>query len=169
MKNFILVTALMFASFIGISAQETNIGVQYVRNNPTTNFTYQPNSDSIGVVASVTSYQTKNIGLTGEGSANFGNKGSQFYTALGGVTVKSRKFESFQPFVKGLAGVGILRVRENGVFPSRADANVAFKLAAGVDVGKSKVKWRAVEVGYIQADLFNGSSHFATVSTGITW
>ena len=168
MKNFILVTALLFAGFVGINAQETSVGLQYVRNNPTANLQYQPNTDSIGVVASVTSYQTKTIGITGEASANFGNRDGQFYTALGGVTLKSRKYEAFQPFVKGLTGVGILRVRKNGVFPSRADANVAFKLAAGADTGKGKYKWRN-EVAYLQSDLFSNSAHFVTVSTGIVF
>lgn len=44
MKNFILVTALLFAGFVGINAQETSVGLQYVRNNPTANLQYQPST-----------------------------------------------------------------------------------------------------------------------------
>lgn len=168
MKNFILVTALLFAGFVGINAQETSVGLQYVRNNPTANLQYQPNTDSVGVVASVTSYQTKNIGITGEGSANFGNSNGQFYTAMGGVTVKSKRFTYFQPYVKGLAGVGVLRVRKNGVYPTKSDASAAFKLAVGVDSGKGHYKWRN-EVGYVQSDLLSNNQNFVTISTGIVF
>lgn len=167
--KLLLISAVITLSAVSAaSAQETSVGVQYVRNNPTTTLNYQPSTDSIGIVASVTSYQTKNIGITGEGSANFGNSNGQFYTAMGGVTVKSKRFTYFQPYVKGLAGVGVLRVRKNGVYPTKSDASAAFKLAIGVDSGKGHYKWRN-EVGYVQSDLLSNNQNFVTISTGIVF
>ncbi len=174
MKKTIVLFSLMLFGFLGTPAQETNVSVQFARNNPDvtrSDFAYNKQSDSLGAVASVTSYQTKSVGLTAEGSAlfNTGKQSNQLYTGLGGVTLKSRKYASFQPFVKGLAGFSVLRVGDHPFYPSQTDANVAFKASAGFDVGKGRVKYRPIEVGVLTSRLFNDRQNFVLISTGLTF
>src|SRR5690348_3002519 len=127
MRKLILTFAFLLMGVIATNAQtETFIGARYVRVNPDIHrpaFRFDRDSDSVGAVASITSYETKNLGFTAEGSAVFNGsrQANQLYTALGGITLKSRQYESVQPFVTGLAGVGVLRVSDNSYGRSQTD------------------------------------------------
>lgn len=175
MNKFILTAVFSLLAFVGaVSAQETFVGAQYVAVNPNvvqTPFKFNRQSDNFGLVASLTNYQTKSIGLTAEASAvfNSSSQSNQLYTAMGGVTFKSRRFKSVQPFVKGLAGVGIVRVGKTATAPSNSDADVAFKLSTGVDLGSGKIRYRLFEVGYLQTGVFNSRQNNFTLSTGLVF
>lgn len=175
MNKFILACLLTLAGFISINAQtDTYVGAQFARVDTAPTVRYSGQNDYFGVVANRTWYQTKSIGLTGETSANFdtsSNKGSQFYTAMGGVTLKYRGYEKVQPFVSGTAGLGILHLnRQNGTivsFPSKTDASEAFKASGGVDYGKSRVRWRVFEAGYLRTNFLDSRQNTFTLSTGV--
>jgi hypothetical protein len=176
MRKFILTIAFaLIAGVVDINAQsETSLGVQYVRLNPSIHqphFRFDRNTDSVGVVASITDYQTKNIGFTAEGSANFNGsrQSNQLYTAMGGLTLKSRSSASFQPYISGLAGLSVLHVSDNVFGPGQTNAGVAFKAAVGFDVGKGKVKYRPIEAGYLQTHLFNQRQDNLVLSTRIVF
>lgn len=175
MKKFLLMAVISLAGLVGIaSAQsESNVSLQYLRVNPSVsqpNFKFDGATDSLGAVASITSYQNKNLGLTAEGSANFNSsKSSQIYTGLVGVTLKSRASATVQPFVKGLVGLGVSHVGQIGKFSSNSDTNVAFKASAGVDVGKNRVKFRVIELGLLKTYFYGQSQNNFVASTGITF
>lgn len=174
MNKFIFIVALALFGFIGTAtAQETFVGATYVRINPDVrqpSFHFDKQSDSVGVTASVTDYETKNIGLTAEGSAVFnkGDQPNQLYTGLAGLTLK-RQYTSVAPFVKGLAGVGILRVGNTVFGRSKSDAELAVKLSAGLDLGKGKIKYRLIEAGYLRTYFYNSTQGSLILSTGIVF
>ncbi len=171
MKNLILTTIITLVSFVGVFSQETFVGTQYLRVNPDIrrpNLRFDRSSDNLGVVASLTNYKNNYFGLTAEGSANFrgGKSENQLYTVLGGVTLKSRKGKSIQPFVKGLAGISILRTSFN---QAKTDVGLAFKPSVGFDVGKGKYKWRVVEVGYLNTNFYGKYQNNLSLSTGLVF
>jgi hypothetical protein len=170
MKRIIALTLLIFAGFFGIQAQEVTLGVQYTRSNPDirqTNFKYDNSTDTVGATASVTSYKTKNIGFTGEASANFnlGDKTSQFYTGMGGLTLKARRDKNLQPFIKGLAGVVLTRVDNELANNSDVEGSFGFKASAGVDYKR----FRILEVGYLQSKFRGDNQNYFVASTGINF
>lgn len=174
MRKFILVIALTLMGIVGASAQEAYVGGQYVYINTDVrqkNFRFDQNSHSFGAVGSYTKYATINLGVTGEVGAAFNQsrQSNQLYTALGGLTLKSRRYETVQPYLKGLVGLGVLRVSDNAYGPSRTDSSLAYKLGAGVDVGKHKVKFRVVEAGYMRSYLFNTTQNSVYISSGVVF
>jgi hypothetical protein len=166
---------LALAAFVGASsAQDTYVGIDYTRVNPSVrqpHFRFDSATDSVGLVASYTGYETKNLGLTAEGSAVFngGRATSQLYTALGGLTLKSRYSPSVQPYVSGLAGVGVARVGKTVFGPSNVDSGFAYKLAGGVDIGSGRTKFRLIELGYLRTNLYGQGQNNFVASTGIVF
>lgn len=166
---------LVVFSFIGAYAQsEYNVSAQYVRVNPEVRqpkFRYDNETDSIGALASATKYYNANVGITGEVGAAFrdGHQESQLYSALGGVTLKSRHFTSVQPFVKGAAGFVALKVGDSAFGKAQTDYAQAYKLSTGIDYGVGRVKFRVIEVGYLNTRLFHQSQNNLVLSTGVTF
>lgn len=175
MKKTILTIMLALVAFAGAAkAQETYLGAQYIKMNVDVhqpNFSFDKDNDMLGGVLAYTKYVNakSTFGLTAEGSANFntGQQGNQLYTAMGGVTLMSRGSDKFQPFVKGLAGAGVLHVGDSMYGSGRTDTSPAFKLSTGFDVGKGKTKWRVIEVGLLQTRNFNDTQNNFVLSSGI--
>lgn len=159
---------------VALDNGETSIGVQFTRSNPNVvkpSFKFDNVTDTVGVNVSFTSYETKVIGLTAEASANFspGTKSVQSYTALGGITLKARRGMTVQPFIKGLAGLAIVNADNEKGFTSNLDVGLAFKATTGLDIGRNRVKWRMLEVGYLQTNLYGQRQHNFVASTGIVF
>jgi len=174
MKKYIVTMLLIVGGFIGLAnAQETFVGVQVQRINPNITepvFRFDRQTDSVGPVVSFTNYETKNLGLTAEGSAVFSgeNQTTQLYTALGGLTLKSRSYNSVQPYVKALAGVGISRVG-NILGDTKTSVSPTYKAGVGVDLGKGKVKFRLIEGGYQYTRFYDQRQDAIYLSSGIVF
>jgi hypothetical protein len=175
MKNILIAAVLAITCFVGISVAQSEVfvGAQYVRVNPDVRqlaFRFDTATDSVGVAASITSYQTKSLGLVADGGAvfNAGDASSQLYTALGGVQYKYRGYTKFQPFVKGAAGLGIIRVDAYNR-KEKTDADIAFKGSVGLDYGIGKYKWRIFEAGYLQTRFYSQRQDNFVFSTGLVF
>lgn len=180
MKNKLIFAIMTLCLFVGgIQAQdnsEVTLGVQYTRSNPNIvkpNFKLNDTTDTLGIVASITSYETKALGLTAEGSGNFnvGENTSQIFTVMGGLTLKARRDKSVQPFIKGLAGIAIERADNERLFStdSRTSLGSSLKASVGVDYGQGRVKFRLAELGVLQTNVFSTKTNYFVASTGIVF
>ena len=191
MKNILVILMIFIAGLISVNAQtptptpveknsnEFYVGYQFVRQNPdvrNTNFRFDNTTDSNGVNVSATHYGQSNVGITGELAANFdgGRQDSSLVTAMVGVTAKARNYKNFQPFVRGLVGVGRIRAANEQLNATRfkdfSDTGLAFALGTGVDykVGK-RVSFRILQVDYLQTRTFGSPQHNIRVGSGITF
>jgi hypothetical protein len=121
MKKFLLMLVMvMFAGQINAPAQgtvtpNTEFYTGYQGVNSVENFDFS--STVHGVNGSATWYVSDSseslpIGVTAEGAGNF-KDGQSLVSAMAGLTLKARQFQTFQPFLHGLAGV--TRCSSNGV------------------------------------------------------
>ena len=176
-ENIVLALTILLITSFGALAQtdkaETYVGIQYQQADfdvKKPDFRLDSSKSTLGVNASITNYETKNIGLTAEGTANWktGSQSIQHYSLMGGITLKSRKYQTVQPFVRGLVGVSLIKAdNERFSTDSRTSTDVMYAVGAGIDVGKERVKWRLVQADYVQTKFFNQSQNTLRIGSGI--
>jgi hypothetical protein len=106
--------------------------------------------------------ETTPVGFVLEGAGNFKNDES-LLTAMGGLVLKARSNKTFQPFVRGLAGVGR---SSTGV----ADTGFSFALGGGLDVrAGAKISVRVFQGDYLQTRLFGDIQHSVRFGAGVVF
>lgn len=135
MKNFILMTAILLAGFIGINAQSTQSA-----NEGHIGYSYDESTVSHGVTGGYTRYvngtsaKAGTFGITGEVSALFNDNSTNSVSGQAGIVFKARNFKHVQPSVRALAGVS--RNTYSGL--RRSDTAPIYTLGGGLDFAFSE-------------------------------
>jgi opacity protein-like surface antigen len=165
MRNFVMVAVLAIVGFFGASSaaaqgtvtpnSEIYVGYQLVNDRVSLR------DGASGFNVSGTGYVNEVVGVTGELGANFKN-GENLSTLMGGVTLKARQSETFQPFVRGLVGAA-----RSSVGP---DYGLSFATGAGLDIKVGdRVSLRLVQADYLQTRLFGGRQDSFRVGAGLVF
>jgi opacity protein-like surface antigen len=179
MKNLLIIITI-FVAALGISAQtdqtanEGFVGYTYLSQDVKVRNLFVSDVDSHGVNLAYTRYVagkgSKTVGLTADFGANFDRDKASLVTLMVGTTVKARNNETFQPYVRALAGVGRQNVDRRNVLDT-TDVSPAFMLGTGLDLNvKSYSRYKLrLGVDYIQTGFNSTRNNGLRLSTGITF
>ncbi|MDX6383751.1 MAG: hypothetical protein QOK48_1324 [Blastocatellia bacterium] len=180
MKRLALLTIALFASFTiasaqtdkkpeffaGYSFESVDTGIKSTDITTTTTTTSLDNRFKLnGLNLSATGYLTKRLGITGDFSANFGNRTDTFgtdtgnskvslYNFTGGPQLRFASTSKFTPYVHALAGLSRRSLTETfttGTTNNFTDSNTSFAMnfGGGVDYRLNKrFAWRLVQFDY---------------------
>ena len=185
MKKLIALTIALVA-FASVSMAQTTqtdnemmVAYSFLRQDvkfERPNLTFNENTDSHGFVASYTRYvESKGkpsvIGFTAEVGANFDSKSSaSLVTAIGGVTLKARRANYIQPYVKGLIGVARQDLNRTNLrdFDS---TSFAYSVGSGLNFNLGKGSRYKLNVGadYIGTRVGDNTQHGVRLVTGLVF
>lgn len=197
MKKLIFTAFIMVAGAFSALAQteQTNhegyIGYSFVRQDvevtiPTEwtglpEFKFNKDTDSHGVNVGYTYYFNKKnstksgvVGVTGDVGVNFIGDGLALVTTMGGVTVKARNVNYFQPYVRALGGVSSQKVNIatiNGRSISPADISGAWAVGGGADIGFKKGTRYKLRVGadFLQTGVLGERQNNVRLIAGVVF
>jgi hypothetical protein len=184
MKNVLLITIMFLAGVVGVSAQQSaNEGSvfysglrQDVSVKASTLVHYNVDTDSNGIGVGYTRYVNRSktnegtLGITGELTGNFNSGEARAVTLLGGLTLKARNNERFQPSVRVLAGVARQHVNRRNVFDT-TDYSSAITAGVGLDVALAKgSRYKGViGIDYLNTGFSNSRQDAVRVKLGLVF